>query len=223
MPTPRQKKLIQLDEKKNGSQDNPKESKLKKGYYFATYLLAFIAIIGFIWSIISSNQTSKTLEKLDKGLNSFLEPILVFGDYVWLGDKPLNCENPPNGINLLYKNASNIPIRFLNYDLISYYGDYKINQSELNHDPADKLISSGEVFGMTIIFGNAKIQDMMKNKTNVLHAPFFRFDLTAIISTLDGSKKYKINLINDCGVDCNAYNVRNITTVKSSYVSVVDK
>lgn len=200
-----------------------KERRLRRYYYFATYILALIAGLGFVWSIYSSRQTSITLEKLNKGLSSFTEPILIFDDFNWFKKtKELNCDNPPIGINVIYRNASNIPIKCKNSIIKTFYGDYEIlPDHENNLDKEYTVIPAGGTLGFTQLFIIQELQNKMKNKISQYEPPFFKIKLNITISTIDESKAYELNLINQIGIDCDSYSIKNMTEMQSSYTPLI--
>ncbi|MCS0120089.1 hypothetical protein NDJ02_09965, partial [Vibrio parahaemolyticus] len=56
-------------------------------YYISTYILAFVAVVGFISSQKSSEKVSDALKVIQRGLSSLSEPLIKFSGYQWIVGK----------------------------------------------------------------------------------------------------------------------------------------
>lgn len=201
---------------------------IEKLYYISSIVIAVIAIGGFILSIYSSRQTSKTvketsetLQQLNKSLSSFTEPYLDFLKVELIPvNNLLDCQNPPVGIYFQFVNTSNVPIVLKNTRIRLFFGEEEIakERTSINKNEDESIIPPGKTTGMTII--DSEIKDVLTNKTDILKPPFLRMNFTSTISTFDGSKMYDLNLIYDFGIQCiNNYNPINVMKVKTSVIS----
>lgn len=213
-------------QKTDKTKNSIKDKTMEKWYYIATYALAVIAIAGFGVSIFSSHKTSKTMNELVNSLTSFIEPVLKFHTISYLvNPQSLNCENPPQVINYQYKNASNIPIKVLQYEIKSYFGDEIVHpQKDHNADIAQSILEPGSIWGVLTAGISKPVQEMMKNKRGIFSPPFLRIEFTGVISTIDELKKYEVHLVHQIGIDCDSYAVGlNITTLSEVYKEVITK
>lgn len=118
-------------------------NKFRKWYYISTYLIAVVAIIGFIFSIYNSYQNSKqivefsktlsafenNMRKLERNMSLINEPLLKFiGCEFRLKDssKELSCNNPPISIRVRYQNVSKVPLHVLNSDTVIKWGKFAL-------------------------------------------------------------------------------------------------
>lgn len=96
-------------------------------YFISTYILALVAIIGFITSQKSSEKVSKTLKLIQKGLSSLSQPLLKFSGYQWVvsgnGTDIISISNPPKGIIFSYTNVSNVPIQIIYSQFQVFFGE----------------------------------------------------------------------------------------------------
>lgn len=217
--------------------NKPLKRILKVSYYTSSIIIAFIAIFGYRMSVRSAketsiilsktsnilNETSNALQKIDTSINSYIQPLLEFSNCSWFTKGKMgNCDNPPYAINTLYINASNVTIKIKNPQIKIYYGDIRIDSSDfLNNNDKDEYITlaTNREFGITRLFTNEAVKKLLKNQKHFSKPPFYRIDFSAIITTMNESKRYKINLINDIGLDCRDYSKKNLMTIKTSYVS----
>ncbi|CAI2313896.1 hypothetical protein IFVP203_C1210005 [Vibrio parahaemolyticus] len=96
-------------------------------YYISTYILAFVAVVGFISSQKSSEKVSDALKVIQRGLSSLSEPLIKFSGYQWIvgkdGTNIVSRSNPPQGILFSLSNVSNVPIQIVENKFYIYYGD----------------------------------------------------------------------------------------------------
>ncbi|EIJ2230974.1 TPA: hypothetical protein ACPVXA_004624 [Vibrio parahaemolyticus] len=101
-------------------------------YFVSTYILALVAVIGFWSSQKSSENVSKALKVIQRGLSSLSEPLLKFRDYQWVvgknGTNVISVDNPPQGIMFSYANVSNVPIQIVDSEFKVYYGDKLLDE-----------------------------------------------------------------------------------------------
>jgi hypothetical protein len=161
---------------------------------------------------------------LIKSVNSFIEPIFKF-DKIILGPPPpsINCDIPPQLINITYRNVSNIPIKLIVKSHDVYFGGLPINVASRPESQTDYLVlAPGEPWGVTRGISN-EVRDMMRNKYNQFNPPFLTLSLKCTISTLNGQTKYDVHLEHRIGIDCNLYSSQyNCTTIRESYIPIKD-
>jgi hypothetical protein len=193
-----------------------KHSKFEILYYISTYILAVIAIFGFIYSLISSSETTKTLDLIQRKILSFTDPIIKFEDYKWLYQDQLNCENPPIGINILYKNRSNVPIK-LKVDYEIYYGELKMGKAlGTIGQKSEYIVVPGETLGFTSI--NKEFFRNLKAKKRVFDPPLLKVRLSGRISDIAETRKYSIELTDAIGIDCNEFlKTKSVTNLELKY------
>lgn len=100
-------------------------------YYISTYVLACIAIFGFIFSQKTSNKVSSALMIMEKSLSSLSFPMVKLTDYMFEVENVnsyLSESNPPVGLIIEYSNVSNIPIRIIKSKYRLFYGDKELNE-----------------------------------------------------------------------------------------------
>jgi hypothetical protein len=165
----------------------------KKWYYISTYLLAVIAITGFIYSINSSMRTSKYLTSLENNLNNFTQPNIKLENLNWLrGSMPPDCKYPPLGVNVEYINKSIIPIKLVNPIFDIFIGEVFITQDNsalFEQQEKTHVLTAGETIGFTVV-RPIDFKRYLLNKHNIFDPPFIKFRLSAIIMTLNEDKKY---------------------------------
>jgi len=121
-----------------------------KGYYIATWIIAFITTSGFVYSFFTAQdvartsketaqlakETAKALEKLSESLGSYTQPILQFDGYIFSFSGPnkstVMCENLPSGIVVSYKNKSKVPLMIYKADVKYYYGERQAHDDPIN-------------------------------------------------------------------------------------------
>lgn len=189
--------------------------------YVTTSIIAFIAILGFIFTQISSNQTSKLLKETAIALNnvndavySFVNPIIYFYNYDWLRGNKIDCVNPPIGITLRFKNGSNIPIKVKKYKVNLSCGGYFMNTEKWNTN--ERILTNDYNVSSTFIFSE-EIKKLFINKINSYEEPNLIFEFNGIISNISESITYEVKLITQINFDCGYYNVRNHSILLESY------
>jgi hypothetical protein len=122
------------------------EKRMIKYYYIATYVLAFIAVIGFVYSIKTSNDTAEIAKSMQESSNDVSKTLYgmkeafkaIQDNFVLLttpnikiikinlitdDDKiNLSCNHPPIGLGITYKNTSNITIQVTDISMKLYWG-----------------------------------------------------------------------------------------------------
>src|SRR3990172_1279455 len=94
-----------------------KHTNWEKFNFIATYILAVIAVFTSYLAITSTKETADVLLLLKESLQNYTQPVLKFDGVGWVHELKLDCENPPKGIMVHYKNISNIPIKIKEHDL----------------------------------------------------------------------------------------------------------
>jgi len=124
-------------------------------YFIANYVLAVIAIFGFLASVKTSGRVQKSIEVIQKSMLTYTAPLLKVSNTTWVShpasqpdstvQKPEN--NTPTGILVPYINASKIPVIIEKTDLKVYYGTKLFDEpsQDLWH-PQDgtKILAPGE-------------------------------------------------------------------------------
>jgi hypothetical protein len=202
---------------------------LENAYFIASIIIAFIAVLGFVVSMCTSaktskvlNETSETLKLLNRNLGSMVEPYIDISRFEFIPSTgPLSCQHPPGGIHIRFRNTSNIPIIVTDAELRTSIGGVVIEKSSNSvNDTSDEIIlPSGAETGMTI--KNPTFRELLKDKKDILLPPYVRIDFVATISTFDGFKIYKVNLVDDIGVSCESnYSMLNIMKIKSTITPI---
>jgi len=94
-------------------------------YYISSFVIAFVAVVGFISAQKSSEKVSEALVVIQRGLSSLSEPMVKFSGYKWLisSSNAVSASNPPQGIMITYTNVSNVPIQLIDSDFNVLYGN----------------------------------------------------------------------------------------------------
>lgn len=99
-------------------------------YYIATYLLAALAIAGFIWSIVSSKSTAKTVERVQAALGTMVEPLVKVDNHQWEPEpgKKITCEHLPIGLFVVVRNRSSVPVQLYRTSFRTFYGRIELDE-----------------------------------------------------------------------------------------------
>lgn len=144
---------------------------------------------------------------------------MYFTDYKWIFLKKIDCNNPPIGINVSYKNGSNIPIKIKEAEIKIFWNNFLLNppKSEENNPLysgiEESILPPGENFSTSQINSNS-FSLILNSKKELLNSNYLKIDFSAIISNLNGSNTYKLNFIHYIGIDCNNLESKDITTIK---------
>jgi hypothetical protein len=127
------------------------EKRMKKCYYIATYILAFIAVIGFVYSIKTSHDTAEIAKSIQESSNDISKTLYgmkeafkqIEGNFILLarptliikqtyllrqGKDKLSCKNPPIGLKVYFKNTSNITIQVTDIKIDIFYGEFELKE-----------------------------------------------------------------------------------------------
>ena len=165
--------------------------------HIATYVLAIVAILGFMYSINSSRQTSNTLRTVQTGVESLIEPIVKFKGYNWVkdGDKDLSCENPPKGILVSYANVSNVPVIIHSTSFRPFFGATEFE--ELQNDArimarksGPDILTPGDEMRSGTIHKEHFQEWLGTPKDDEFVPPHFNFILELEYSRLGSEKRY---------------------------------
>ena len=119
----------------------------KIGYYVATYILALIAILGFVYSIVTSRSTSKILKDVQQELESSNKALIRVDKIGWFKEGEISCDNPPVGIFVNCRNFSNVPIQVYKTDVNFFYGTKELDDSTRTIGNAESsILPPGETY-----------------------------------------------------------------------------
>lgn len=191
-------------------------SKFQKGYYISTYLIAVIAIIGFVFSTYNSYQNSKqiievsktlsgferNIRKLERNISLINEPLLKFVGAQWRlkdSSKELSCNNAPVAIRLAYQNVSKVPLVIENTSLVIKYGKLPLpvtSEAKFN----EMILVPGEQFHWTYS-GQDLTQATSVSKGSDTD-PLLSIESDIGFSDIERSKKYKYIAIHKIPFSC---------------------
>lgn len=159
--------------------------KLQEWDFLPTYVLAFIAIAGFVWSIKSSKDVTEAL----KAVNF---PIVQYSDFVWINDgEQFSSENPPAGIISSIKNTSNVPIKIHDIDWELFFGREELDDLKLDYGPSGGLILAPEDDTQLKSHKKESFQKYLgKSKPDRFTPPHLNMDLRIKYSMLGGAEQY---------------------------------
>lgn len=195
----------------------------KFGYYVATYILAVVAIAGFVFSIVSSVETARAIEDVQNNLEAsaktlqqtgetFLrmqkelelanEPLLKFNKITWFKNGEITCENPPIGVMAVCTNLSKVPIQIYDIDVKVFYGTKEFNDTiqEIGN-PKESIVAPGETISAGTI-QKELFQKHLRNKQNPLTPPFLTIQLKADYSRLGAVNRFVYRCTQNIGFDC---------------------
>jgi len=122
-------------------------------YYIATYLLAVVAIAGFLWSIRSSRQAAEAAQRVQQALGAMVEPIIKVKEYTWNANGPtISCEHLPVQVTVGIRNFSTVPAQLYRTDFRTFFGEKELTglvQNEQVHDDSPLILAPGEVLALS--------------------------------------------------------------------------
>jgi hypothetical protein len=190
--------------------------------HVSTFIVALIAVLGFVYAIRSSNETAKVLSNVSQGIVSITAPVLYFNEYDWFRGDFFDCENPPVGINIKYANGSNMPIKIIkNYITVgTFVGDtVRGNYLLTLCDTLQSILSPKDVKAVSFTF-NKEIQGLFVNKTMSGKPPYVYVRFNGVISNLSESVIYDVQLAHFIKYDCKALNVHSISKIEEKYTLI---
>lgn len=199
----------------------------KRGYYVATYILAFIAVFGSIISIIMSRSTSKVMKgmqqelatsnimsqsisKVMKGMQQELAtsnaPLVKIDGYGWVKDgTEISPENPPSGVYVSCYNVSRVPIQIHEMDIKFFYGKKAFPDAVAEiGEASSRIVSPGQHF-KHIVKQKEFLQKHLRGKTNIAAPPFIRVEARIIFSSFNSTERYIYETTQEIGFDCSNY------------------
>jgi len=181
-------------------------NKWKIGYYVATYILALIAILGFIFSIIMSKDTSTIMRNIQQELESSNVPIITINRHGWYKEEgEITCDNPPTGIYLECCNISNVPIQVYEIKMrFSYDGEDCPDPVSKLGEASSYILAPGEKFKHGVI-RKEFFQKYLKNKKGNGIPPFIRSKSEIVFSRLNFTERYIYKATKEVGFDCTNY------------------
>ena len=195
-----------VERKKNTPQNTQHPDRWLKGYYFATWVLALIAIVSFVFSIWSWIGTSKAVEKITGSLGSFAYPVLQIDDHDFLGDNTgkISCQNSPTGILIYYANKSNVPIQIYKTEKNFFFGERRIGQNSIHKigGSENSILVPGDRrnFGVT----DEVLTEQLKKTRPFFAGPHIEIKFEAEYSRLGEEKRYLYQTHYVIQFDCNA-------------------
>lgn len=169
-------------------------------YFISTYILALVAVVGFITSQKSSEKVSKTLKLIQKGLSSLSEPLLKFSGYQWVvsgnGTNIISISNPPKGILFSYTNVSNVPIQLIDSHFQVFFGEKLLDEPGAVVGTETKetfIIAPNESIQSGTVQEDFFVKYLGKPKDRN-HPPHINIKLEIDFKTMDGEEyHYKIH------------------------------
>lgn len=153
-------------DKKASESIKQKENKMILYYYIATYILAIIAVLGFVFSIMASKEMSQTLISVQEssrevsntlfGMERLIKTmqdqfILVTKPVIKCVDlrlrsaneyKKMSCDNLPISIYVTYQNTSSVTIQVTDVKLDMFYGIFEIKEEKYETVGTKQIILS---------------------------------------------------------------------------------
>lgn len=177
------------------SKMNNNQSGLSKWYIFPTWILAIMAVIGFIFSVRSSlefatklNELTKTLVNLEKQVELSFTPLLKLVDYRWIikdKTKDISCQNAPIAIDIAYKNVSRVPLRMIDNEIDFYLGELKLSIT-IRNESKESILSPGEMWHNTF----SGIKNFTSKPKKLNERPLIRIKSLIKYSNIEGNVFY---------------------------------
>lgn len=204
--------------KSNNKQPPDKQTdSMRKWYYIATYLIALVAILGFIFSIIGLRQNSErltsvahTLTGLEKNIRSlqnnieeYNKPLIKFVGYEWAledSEKPLSCENPPIAIKISYINVSRVPLKINDYEIGVKFGEVNL-PFETEYRTKEMILAPGERFTYTYSSDTEMKKYSSRNKSP-RSEPLFSVSSMIKFTKIEGDVEYEYQAIHKIPFSC---------------------
>ncbi|MGD8786328.1 MAG: hypothetical protein PVJ60_02805 [Phycisphaerales bacterium] len=183
-------------------------------YYISTYILALIAILGFCFSISSSRRVAETLDFVQKELSIFTMPLIEITDFTWVNDsnEPISRANPPVGLLVTFKNASNVAIKLTASSITVYYGEKKLDDVTRTVGGEGTLIMMpGEESHVGTIQG-ALFPRYLKNRKGIFESPNLNIHFKATFSRLQGMDIYEYSAVKEIGFNPDRPGIKRIQT-----------
>jgi len=192
---------------------------LKIVYYISTFILAIFAILGFAFSVYSSNQVGKVLVKFRDELNSYMLPTIKFQDYRWAVEKngDPSLKDIPIGVYFDFKNVSNVPIQILDSKPDYYFDKTKIIIERIRGGKT--IIVPGENFQNYIISPDL-FQNYFKNSKGFEDNSFFKIHCNVTFSRLHDSRKFKYIAIQKIIFDPKNPKIKSFSKEKEEIVEI---
>ena len=205
-------------------------NKWKIGYFVATYILALIAISGFVFSIITFQSTSEVMQSASETLKDVQQefafsnqPFIRYDNYKWFkkeGSGDIACDNLPVGILITYRNFSNVPIIIHNVDAQYFYGEKLLDDIVFTAGTnSSTILPPGEVSNV----GTAQselFQKYLGNQENILKPPFLKTQLNITFSRLDDSKRFVYKAKINIGFNCS--NLKSVTHLENETIEAIN-
>lgn len=200
-----------------------KESKWKIGYYSATYVLAVIAISGFIYSIITSQSTTNVLDNMQQELAFSNEPLVKIDNCGWFKEGEISCDNPPVGVYVDCRNFSNVPVQVRETDARFFYGEKEFTDAvrKVGGEASSHILPPGEKFKVGTI-QKELFQKYLGDKKSILVSPFLRVKLEVLFSRLGSTELYIYKSTQEIGFDCSKPDVWQMYPVEEQISRVTD-
>ncbi len=197
---------------------------MKKYYYIATYILAAIAIAGFIGSTITSCRVSESLKTMQQEMAFSNQPYIGYDSYQWFKDEgtgDIACDNLPVGIVINYRNPSNIPIIIHNVDAQFFYGEKLLGDIVFTAgSKSASILPPGE----TSNIGTKQSEPFQKylgGHRDILKPPFLNTRLNITFSRLlDNSKRFVYKAKINIGFNCS--NLTSMTYLENETIEPIN-
>lgn len=177
-------------------------SRWVKGYYVATYILALIAISGFVFSIITSQSTSEILKNMQQEFASSNQPLIRVDKIGWFKEGEISCDNPPVGIFVDCRNFSNVPVQVYKTDVRFFYGTKELDDTTKEIGNAESsILPPGESYKVGTV-QKELFQKYLRHKKSILVPPFLRVKLEIVFSRLGSTERYIYKTTQEIGFDC---------------------
>lgn len=209
------------------------ENRMKKYYYMATYILAIIAILGFIYSIKtssdtaeiaksiqeSSNDVSKTLygmkdafKQIQENFSVIARPIIKVTNRYLIRAGKLSCDNPPIGLKVNYKNGSNVTIQITDISFDVFYGEAELKP--IQRIGTREIILAPAEITYYEHYDKINFKRYLGEPKDIDAPPHLRFVLTICYSSIGQQQKYMYRTEYDVKYDCR--NADNAEFIKNS-------
>ncbi|MDP3182775.1 MAG: hypothetical protein Q8M54_08175 [Desulfobaccales bacterium] len=176
----------------------------KKFYYLATFIIAFIAILGFIYSIKSSKEITKTLEIIQQRLIWVTDPMLKISNIGWVVEDtkaPISCNSPPIGLKVEFANCSNVAVQTYKIELRVFIGENELKEIEHYIGSKEIILPPNAPSNCTATMPKS-FKAFLGRQKDRLSPPHLNFILEIEYSRLHDNKRYlyitKREILFDC-------------------------
>lgn len=180
---------------------------MQEWYYIATYVLAVVAVVGFIYSAVTNKRTTAALLGIERNLKAQVDPLITIADFIWQAEGTVSCENPPVGLNFFVKNISSVPVVIRPNVTKFYFGDLELTSIVSNVGPPMAVLAPGT----TVSGGTTQKEEFQKylGRPKPMNSPpYLTIYYEATFNRFGSDELYSYKTRFNIGFDCRHPNIR---------------